>query len=198
MTSDLRETRLALPVYRPAKWLVRTLVCQPDRQDSNDSDMSPLAQYIEAAERDNTRRSYASAIRHFEIEWKGLLPSTADAIARYLADHAATLTINTLRQRLAALSRWHTDQGFADPTKSALVRQVLKGIRSVHTAPEKRARPPGTGGSPADRSMARCRHQQRPALRRPASLAAPHARPQPDAAGVLAGISLRRAGQPVR
>ena len=103
--------------------------------------MSRLAQYIEAAERDNTRRSYASAIRHFEIEWKGLLPSTADAISRYLADHAATLAINTLRQRLAALSRWHSDQGFADPTKSPLVRQVLKGIRSVHSAPEKRARP---------------------------------------------------------
>jgi site-specific recombinase XerD len=103
--------------------------------------MTRVAQYIEAAERDNTRRSYASAIRHFEIEWKGLLPSTADAISRYLADHAATLAINTLRQRLAALSRWHTDQGFPDPTKSPLVRQVLKGIRSVHSAPEKRARP---------------------------------------------------------
>ncbi|MDO9135046.1 site-specific integrase [Hydrogenophaga sp.] len=103
--------------------------------------MTRLAQYIEAAERDNTRRSYASAIRHFEVEWKGLLPSTADAIARYLADHAASMAINTLRQRLAALSRWHTDQGFPDPTKSALVRQVLKGIRSVHIAPEKRARP---------------------------------------------------------
>ena len=103
--------------------------------------MNRLAQYIEAAERDNTRRSYASAIRHFEIEWKGLLPSTADAIARYLADHADTLAINTLRQRLAALSRWHSDQGFFDPTKSPLVRQVLKGIRAIHSVPEKRARP---------------------------------------------------------
>jgi hypothetical protein len=103
--------------------------------------MTSLAQYIEAAERDNTRRSYASALRHFEIEWKGLLPSTADAIARYLADHATSLAINTLRQRLAALSRWHTDQGFADPTKAPLVRQVLKGIRAVHTVAEKRARP---------------------------------------------------------
>jgi len=111
------------------------------RSTPYDSDMTRLAQYIEAAERDNTRRSYASAIRHFEIEWKGLLPSTADAISRYLADHAATLAINTLRQRLAALSRWHTDQGFADPTKSPLVRQVLKGIRSIHAVPEKRARP---------------------------------------------------------
>jgi integrase len=82
--------------------------------------MNRLDQYIEAAERDNTRRSYASAIRHFEVEWKGLLPSTPDAIARYLADHAATLAINTLRQRLAALSRWHADQGFPDPTKSPL------------------------------------------------------------------------------
>ncbi len=93
--------------------------------------MTRLAQYVEAAESGNTRRSYASAIRHFEVEWKGLLPSTADAIARYLADQAPTLALNTLRLRLAALSRWHTDQGFPDPTKSALVRQVLKGIRSV-------------------------------------------------------------------
>ena len=103
--------------------------------------MTRLAQYIEAAESGNTRRSYASAILHFEVEWKGLLPSTADAIARYLADQAPTLAHNTLRLRLAALSRWHTDQGFPDPTKSALVRQVLKGIRSVHSVPEKRARP---------------------------------------------------------
>jgi len=51
------------------------------------------------------------------------------------------LAINPLRQRLAALSRWHADQGFADPTKSPLVRQVLKGIRSIHAVPEKRARP---------------------------------------------------------
>ena len=102
--------------------------------------MSRIAQYIEAAERDNTRRSYAAAIRHFEVEWKGLLPTTADATSRYLADHAATLAISTLRQRLAALSRWHVDHGFTDPTKAPLVRQVLKGIRSIHSVAEKRAR----------------------------------------------------------
>nr|WP_290663407.1 hypothetical protein [Aquabacterium sp.] len=103
--------------------------------------MSVLDQYLDAAERPNTRLSYASALRHFEQEWKGLLPSTSDAVARYLADHANNLSINTLRQRLAALSRWHADQGFADPTKSPLVRQVLKGIRTIHPAQEKRARP---------------------------------------------------------
>lgn len=97
--------------------------------------------YVAAAARENTRRSYAAAVRHFEEEWNGLLPATPDAIGRYLADHAATHSVNTLRQRLAALSRWHLDQGFADPTKSPLVRQVLRGIRALHPAAEKRARP---------------------------------------------------------
>ncbi|MCF8169172.1 MAG: tyrosine-type recombinase/integrase [Rhodoferax sp.] len=103
--------------------------------------MSRVDEFLHAAERANTRRSYASAIQHFEVEWKGLLPATSEAVARYLADHASSLSNNTLRQRLAALSRWHSDQGFADPTKAPIVRQVLKGIRSLHPAIEKRARP---------------------------------------------------------
>lgn len=103
--------------------------------------MTRLEQYLDAADRENTRKSYASALRHFEEEWKGFLPATPDAVARYLADYAPTLTINTLRHRLAALARWHVDQGFPDPTRTVVVRQVLKGIRTLHTAPEKRARP---------------------------------------------------------
>jgi integrase len=103
--------------------------------------MSRLEEYLDAADRENTRRSYESGLRHFEIEWRGLLPATPDSVARYLADHGGMLSINTLRHRLAALSRWHTDQGFADPTKAPIVRQVLKGIRSVHPVAEKQARP---------------------------------------------------------
>lgn len=103
--------------------------------------MSKVDLYIHAATRANTRQSYASAIRHFEIEWGGFLPASADGIARYLADHADTLAINTLNQRLAALARWHVDQGFPDPTKAPIVRQVLRGIRALHPAQEKRAKP---------------------------------------------------------
>ena len=103
--------------------------------------MSRVDEFISAAERTNTRRSYASAVQHFEVEWKGFLPATSEAVARYLADYASSLSNNTLRQRLAALSRWHTDQGFADPTKAPVVRKVLKGIRAIHPAMEKRARP---------------------------------------------------------
>lgn len=103
--------------------------------------MGSVDKYLKAAERENTLLSYASAVRHFEEDWKGLLPASSDAIARYLADYAATLSGSTLRHRLAALSRWHVDQGFTDPTKSSTIRQLLKGIRSVHNAPERKARP---------------------------------------------------------
>jgi len=108
---------------------------------AGDAAVSKVARYLEAATRDNTRRSYRQAIEHFEVTWGGLLPATADSVACYLADHAQTHAINTLRQRLAALSRWHQDQGFPDPTKAALVKQVLKGIREVHPARERQARP---------------------------------------------------------
>jgi hypothetical protein len=64
--------------------------------------MSDIDRYVEAATRDNTRRSYQSAIRHFEVEWGGFLPASADAIARHFAHHAPSLSVNTLGQRLAA------------------------------------------------------------------------------------------------
>lgn len=103
--------------------------------------MSKLDQYLHAATRDNTRQSYQSAIRHFESDWGGFLPATADSVARYLADHAETLAINTLRQRLAALAQWHIDQGFPDPTKAPVVRKVFRGIQALHPAQEKQAKP---------------------------------------------------------
>lgn len=103
--------------------------------------MAEFQPYLDAARRENTQRSYASAIRHFEVEWGGHLPATADSTARYLADHAEQLSINTLRQRLAALANWHVEQGFADPTRTALVRKVLKGIKALHPAVEKQAVP---------------------------------------------------------
>lgn len=97
--------------------------------------------YLEAATRENTRRSYQGAVRHYEVEWGGFLPATADSLARYLAHYAGSLAVNTLQQRMAALAQWHIDQGFPDPTKSPVVRKVLKGIRTLHPVQEKRARP---------------------------------------------------------
>jgi len=97
--------------------------------------------YLEAATRDNTRRSYASALRHFEVEWGGHLPATPDSVARYLAEQAPRAAVNTLKQRLAALAHWHAEHGFADPTRAPLVRKVLKGIQTLHPRIEKQATP---------------------------------------------------------
>jgi integrase len=97
--------------------------------------------YIDAATRANTRRSYRSAIEHYEAEWGGFLPATADSVARYLAAYASILSISTLKLRLAALAQWHLDQGFPDPTKAPLVKKVLKGIRELHPEREKQAAP---------------------------------------------------------
>lgn len=103
--------------------------------------MSNIDLFLQAATRENTRKSYQSAIRDFEVEWGGFLPATPDSVARYLADRAGKHAVNTLRQRLAALAQWHLDQGFPDPTKAPVVRQVLRGIQTLHPAEEKRAKP---------------------------------------------------------
>ena len=100
-----------------------------------------VGRYLQAGTRENTRRSYQSAVEHFEVSWGGFLPATGDSVVRYLVDYADTLSVNTLKQRLAALAQWHITQGFPDPTKTPTVHQVLKGIRTLHPAQVKQAAP---------------------------------------------------------
>lgn len=106
-----------------------------------DAMKNSLDDYLHAATRENTRKSYESGLRHFEVEWGGFLPASSDSVAHYLADHAEQLTVNTLRQRLAALAQWHVAHGFPDPTKTPIVRQTLRGIQTLHPAQERRAKP---------------------------------------------------------
>ena len=102
---------------------------------------SRMESYLQLATTENTRRSYASAIQHFEVEWGGLLRATVDSVVRYLADHGSSLSANTLASRLSSLARWHLDQGFCDPTRHPMVRQLMKGIRTAHPTAERRAKP---------------------------------------------------------
>lgn len=103
--------------------------------------LSNIDEYLHAATRDNTRKSYRAAIEHFEAKWGGFLPATADSIARYLVCYAGSLSVNTLRQRLAGIASWHHDQGFPDPTKAPHVKKVLKGILELHPTIPKQAKP---------------------------------------------------------
>lgn len=103
--------------------------------------MDKANRYLAASVRQNTTRSYATGIAHFEVTWGGFLPATSEAVVRYLAEYADQLAISTLKQRLAALANWHQSHGFPDPTKAPRVRQMLKGIRVLHPVQQKQAAP---------------------------------------------------------
>jgi integrase len=103
--------------------------------------MSTVDKYRQLAKRENTVKSYADAVRHFEVEWNGRLPASSDTVARYLAELAPIYATATLRARLAGLAHWHISNGFVDPTKAPIVREVFRGIRRAHTAPLRQAKP---------------------------------------------------------
>ncbi len=96
--------------------------------------------YLQAATSLNTRKAYQADVRHF-MAWGGLLPTTPDALIRYLTSQAAQLNPRTLTRRLTALKHWHVYQGFADPTAHPTVRKTLTGIKQVHGKPKRKALP---------------------------------------------------------
>ncbi len=95
--------------------------------------------YIHAATSENTRKTYQSAVRHFE-RWGGLLPTDVTTLIRYLLEHAESLNPRTLNVRLTALSQWHQSQGFNDPCSKPEVRKTLKGIQRTHGKPKRKAK----------------------------------------------------------
>ncbi|APC18316.1 recombinase [Pseudomonas frederiksbergensis] len=97
--------------------------------------------YLQAARRESTIRRYRQALAHYEAGWGGFLPASSESIVRYLAEHAESLSISTLRGHLAALARWHQSHGFVDPTKAPQVRDVLRGIQALHPRQVRQAEP---------------------------------------------------------
>lgn len=114
---------------------------QPPAERPSNPPAAPQARqrwYLQAATSENTRRSYRSAIRHFQ-HWGGALPCHAQTVIDYLLAHAEQLNPRTLAVRLTALSQWHRYQGFADPTQGPTVRKTLQGIRRTHGRPRRQA-----------------------------------------------------------
>ncbi|MBX3710305.1 MAG: tyrosine-type recombinase/integrase [Gammaproteobacteria bacterium] len=101
----------------------------------------PLSnRYQIAATSDNTRRAYQADIRHFE-SWGGQLPTTTDAVLRYLHAFAETLNPRTLSRRITAIKQWHRYQRLADPTEAPIVSKTLIGITRIHGKPKDKAPP---------------------------------------------------------
>lgn len=105
------------------------------------SELPPeVARYVDAALADNTLRAYRTDLEHFR-QWGGRLPAGAEEVARYLAQHAAVLSVATLTRRLAGLAKAHRAMGAASPTESELVRLTMRGIRRQHGRPQDQVKP---------------------------------------------------------
>lgn len=96
--------------------------------------------YIRLSIADNTSRAYKTDLAHY-YAFGGVIPSTPEMVASYLASYAETLSIATLTRRLAAISKAHRLQGLASPTSTELVKLTLKGIKRRYGKPQKQASP---------------------------------------------------------
>ena len=96
--------------------------------------------YLAQSQAENTRKAYRSDLEQFEV-WGGTVPASPEQVATYLAESASYLAVSTLKRRVAALAWAHKDKGVADPTKSELVKRVLKGIERHHGVTQKQAAP---------------------------------------------------------
>lgn len=111
-------------------------------QVRSDDDIEALVGcYRESGKSHNTERTYKAHINHYRYQWGGFLPASSEAVCKYLATYAQSLKVSTLRQRLSALSKWHKDQGFADPTADIDVKRTMKGIAKQHQGVPKQAYP---------------------------------------------------------
>lgn len=96
--------------------------------------------YLAQSKARNTRKAYRSDLEQFEA-WGGAIPTSPEQLASYLAEHAVTLAVSTLKRRVAAIAWAHREQRLEDPTKSSLVKQVVKGIGRHHGEKQKQVSP---------------------------------------------------------
>ncbi|TBA91096.1 site-specific integrase [Rhizobium ruizarguesonis] len=90
-----------------------------------------VRELVAASVSNNTRRGYAADLRRFRSRG-GNLPSDSAAVAVYLAEHADTHSVSTLRRWMASLSKAHTMAGYPDPTKTEPAKSTLRGICRNH------------------------------------------------------------------
>ncbi len=99
-----------------------------------------VRKYLAAALADNTLRAYCADLKHF-VAWGGVVPTSPEQVATYIAHHAATLASTTLSRRLVAIARAHVAQGVASPTNSELVKATLQGVRRSRGSSVRQAAP---------------------------------------------------------
>jgi site-specific recombinase XerD len=110
----------------------------PDRPTN--TQIGPLAEiadraseFIHNSKSKNTIRAYRADWDHFtawcQSHSQASLPASADTVALYVTDLAATHKPSTITRRISAISQAHQIAGMDTPTGSAKVRLVMAGIR---------------------------------------------------------------------
>ena len=90
--------------------------------------------FIGHAKADNTRRAYQADWKDFtgwcDRHGSIALPADPAIIALYLTDLVtAGRKVSTVERRIAAISQAHQYAGHATPTQTAIIRELMKGIR---------------------------------------------------------------------
>src|SRR5438874_1770484 len=84
----------------------------------------------------NTWKAYQADLRDFatwcEAHSLVSLPATPETVAAYLADLAQLCKVSTIQRRLSAISQQHAAAKLESPTRSAVVRLTMQGIRRTH------------------------------------------------------------------
>jgi len=99
-----------------------------------------VKQYLRDSLAANTLKAYARDLHRFR-NLGGRIPATGEQVARYLAKAAKELKPSTLARQIAAIAYAHEQRGLQSPTKSAVVRRTLRGIRRTQGVAPKQATP---------------------------------------------------------
>jgi integrase len=99
-----------------------------------------VKRYLNCSLAANTLKAYARDLDRFKKSG-GRIPATSEQVARYLAAAAEALKPSTLARQIAAISYAHEERGLQSPTKSAVVRRTLRGIRRSKGVSQKQAAP---------------------------------------------------------
>lgn len=102
-----------------------------------------IATYAANSKATRTWKAYQADLRDFSA-WCGShdlmsLPAMPETVAAYLTYLAPLCKVSTIQRRLSAISQQHAAAGFDSPTKTAVVRLTVQGIRRIH-APEQTVR----------------------------------------------------------
>ncbi|MBF0423999.1 MAG: site-specific integrase [Magnetococcales bacterium] len=87
-----------------------------------------------------TTAAYQRDLLRF-LDWGGQIPAAPETLATYLSTHAESHKASTLIRWMVSISKAHTTQGMADPTKTELVKVVIKGIRRTHGSQQRQVTP---------------------------------------------------------